>query len=162
MKKILLSNCAFFLAANANVFGFELVTPRYLNLNGDDSDDDDDEVVVHTGGNHAPYSAEWYIDLTVATWCLLIAGLMAGLILGLASIDHLSLEITSKKSKKLEKSCNRIFAVIHHHHWMLVTLLLINAAGLETLPIYLNKAMDEFLAIIIAVVGVLFIGQLIP
>jgi hypothetical protein len=41
---------------------------------------------------------------------------------------------------------------------MLVTLLLINAACLETLPIYLNKAVDELIAIAIAVIGVLFIG----
>jgi hypothetical protein len=157
MNKFVLINCVLTYFANAQTFS-EIIEPRYLNLH----DYDDDEEVVHHGGNHAPFSFEWYIDLTVALWCLLIAGLMAGLILGLASIDHLSLEITSKKSKKLEKSCNRIFAVIHHHHWMLVTLLLINAAGLETLPIYLNKAMDEFLAILIAVVGVLFIGQLIP
>jgi metal transporter CNNM len=160
MKKIVLINSLVFFA-NAQAFYYELIVPNTKVMILSD-DDDDEEEVVHKSGNHEPFSFDWYIDLTVALWCLLIAGLMAGLILGLASIDHLSLEITSKKSKKLEKSCNRIFAVIHHHHWMLVTLLLINAAGLETLPIYLNKAMDEFLAILIAVVGVLFIGQLIP
>ena len=45
---------------------------------------------------------------------------------------------------------------------MLVTLLLCNAACLETLPIYLNKAVSEFWAITISVIGVLFVGEIIP
>lgn len=110
------------------------------------------------GTKHEPYTFDWYIDMTVSFWCLIIAGIMAGLVVGLASIDHLTLEIASKKSKKMEKTCNAIFAVINNHHWMLVTLLLVNAACLETLPIYLNKAMSEFAAILFAVIGVLFIG----
>jgi len=64
----------------------------------------------------------------------------------------------SKKECKASKKPKNIFAVINNHHWMLVTLLLINAACLETLPIYLNKAVDELIAIAIAVIGVLFIG----
>ena len=96
--------------------------------------------------------------MTVSFWCLIIAGAMAGLIVGLASIDHLTLEIAKNKSKRMEKSVNTIFAVVNQHHWMLVTLLLFNAAALETLPIYLNKAMSELAAIMFAVIGVLFIG----
>jgi hypothetical protein len=45
---------------------------------------------------------------------------------------------------------------------MLVTLLLSNAIFIETLPIYLNKAISEMAAIIFSVVGVLFIGEVFP
>jgi metal transporter CNNM len=45
---------------------------------------------------------------------------------------------------------------------MLVTLLLCNAACLETLPIYLNKAVSELAAILFSVVGVLFAGEILP
>lgn len=45
---------------------------------------------------------------------------------------------------------------------MLVTLLLINAVCLETLPIYLAKAVSEAVAIMFAVVGILFVGEIIP
>lgn len=51
--------------------------------------------------------------MTVSFWCLAIAGAMAGLIVGLASIDHLTLEIAKKKNKKMEKSVNTIFAVVN-------------------------------------------------
>ena len=89
---------------------------------------------------------------------MVLDGIMSGLVVGLASIDRLSLEIAAKQSKRMEASAKNIFKVIDHHHWMLVTLLLLNAACLETLPIYLNKAMSEFNAILIAVIGVLFVG----
>ncbi len=62
----------------------------------------------------------------------------------------------------MDASAKNIFKVIDKHHWMLVTLLLCNAACLETLPIYLNKAVTEFWAIAISVVGVLFVGEIIP
>lgn len=45
---------------------------------------------------------------------------------------------------------------------MLVTLLLVNAMALETLPIFLNKTVSEFIAILLSCVGVLFVGEIIP
>jgi len=107
---------------------------------------------------HKPFSFDWWVDMTVSIWCMVLAGIMSGLVVGLASIDRLGLEIAAKQSKRMEASAKNIFKVIDHHHWMLVTLLLINAACLETLPIYLNKAMSEISAITVAVIGVLFVG----
>jgi metal transporter CNNM len=119
------------------------------------------EVEVEDAGDferHKPFSFDWWVDMTVSIWCLVLAGIMSGLVVGLASIDRLGLEIAAKQSKRMEASAKNIFKVIDNHHWMLVTLLLLNAASLETLPIYLNKAMSEFWAITVAVVGVLFVG----
>jgi len=87
---------------------------------------------------------------------------MAGLTIGLASIDHLTLEIAAKESPKMEKSAKVIFAVINRHHWMLVTLLFTNACCLEALPIYLSKTMNDFQAIIFSVLGVLVAGEIMP
>jgi CBS domain containing-hemolysin-like protein len=93
---------------------------------------------------------------------LSISGLMSGLTIGLASIDHLTLEIAAKQSKKMEVSAKNIFAVINQHHWMLVTLLFCNACCLEALPIYLSKAVSEFYAILFSIFGVLVVGEIIP
>lgn len=87
---------------------------------------------------------------------------MSGLTIGLAAIDHLSLEIAARQDVEVAKSAKIIFAVINKHHWMLVTLLLINAGSLETLPVFLSKAVSEFVAIIFSVIGVLFFGEIIP
>jgi len=44
----------------------------------------------------------------------------------------------------------------------LVTLLLINASALETLPIYLDKLVPSVWAIIISVTCVLWVGEILP
>jgi hypothetical protein len=102
------------------------------------------------------------MDMLVVTICLLGSGIMSGLTIGLASIDHLDLEIKAGKDPNVAKSAKTIFSVIKQHHWMLVTLLFCNAAFLETLPIYLNKAVTEKIAILFSVIGVLFVGEIIP
>ena len=45
---------------------------------------------------------------------------------------------------------------------MLVTLLLCNAMVLEILPLYLSRAVSEFVTMIVAVLGVLMFGEVIP
>lgn len=56
----------------------------------------------------------------------------------------------------------KIFPVIDKHHWMLVTLLLMNAICMETLPLFLDKMMPEIYAILVSVTAVLFAGEIIP
>lgn len=52
--------------------------------------------------------------------------------------------------------------ILEHHHWLLVTLLLCNAAAMEALPLFLDKMMPGYLAIIVSVTAVLFFGEVIP
>lgn len=123
-----------------------------------------EETVVEeeNSAQYPVFSTDWWISISVAVTCVCIAGIMSGLTIGLAAIDHLSLEIAARQDKDIAKSAQTIFAVINKHHWMLVTLLLINACSLETLPIFLSKAVTEFVAIIFSVIGVLFFGEIIP
>ena len=136
---------------NIQNLGSELSDPGgVLNLHG------------HGGELHEPWSPDWYVDMAVTFSCLAISGFMSGLTIGLASIDELTLEIAAKQSEVVAKRANTIFKVIKQHHWMLVTLLLCNAAALETLPIFLSKAVSELVAIFFAVFGVLVVGEIIP
>ncbi len=43
-----------------------------------------------------------------------------------------------------------------------MTLLVCNAGFLETLPIFMNKAIHEIAAILFSVLGVLFLGEIFP
>jgi len=52
--------------------------------------------------------------------------------------------------------------VIKHRHLLLVTLLVSNAACLESLPIFLDKLVPSWLAIVLSVTAVLFFGEIIP
>lgn len=108
-----------------------------------------------TAGQQISYSVQ-------AILLVLLAGLMSGLTVGLASIDRLTLEIEAKQDAKIAKSATKIFNVIDRFHWMLVTLLLVNAGAMEALPLALDKLVPEWAAIVCSVTGVLFFGEIIP
>lgn len=92
-----------------------------------------------------------------------MAGFMSGLTIGLASIDKLEIEIKKHIGTESEKkSALVIEKVVKYHHWMLCTLLLMNAACMEALPLFLDKLLPEIYAIIISVTAVLFFGEIIP
>lgn len=107
-------------------------------------------------------TTDWWIDLSVAVFCCCSSGLMSGLTVGLTSLDHLALEIEAKINPAFKKPVETIFNVTEQHHWMLVTLLLLNAMAMETLPIFLDKMMTSTQAIMVSVTGILFLGEIIP
>ena len=89
----------------------------------------------------------------------LFAGAMSGLTVGYLSIDDLVLELKSTTGSDMEKKYSeKILPIISQRHWLLVTLLICNASAMEALPIYLNKLVDEYMAIMISVTLVLFFG----
>ena len=49
-----------------------------------------------------------------------------------------------------------------NHHLTLVTLLLANAVAAEALPLFLDKLVPEYLAIVLSVTFVLIFGEIIP
>lgn len=107
-------------------------------------------------------SSAWFIALFGVIICILLAGAMSGLTIGLASIDRLSLEIDAKEDPEIAKMVKRIFPVIDKHHWMLVTLLLMNALAMETLPVLLGKLVSPLFSELISVFCVLVFGEIIP
>ena len=65
---------------------------------------------------------------------------MSGLTVGLLSIDEVELELAKAMgSDKEKKRAEKILNTLSNHHWLLVTLLVCNAAALETLPLFLDK-----------------------
>jgi metal transporter CNNM len=56
----------------------------------------------------------------------------------------------------------KLIPIISDHHLLLVTLMLWNASATEALPIFLSALVPEYLAIIISVTLVLFVGEIIP
>lgn len=73
------------------------------------------------------------------------------------------MEIKSRSGTALEKQyAAKLLPIITQHHWLLVTLMLWNASATEALPIFLNRLVPEFVAIIISVTMVLFVGEIIP
>jgi len=99
----------------------------------------------------------------VSILLVLIAGLMSGLTLGLMSLDRMDLEILMQSgTDRQKKHAGRILPLLDYHHWLLVTLLLCNSAAMEALPLFLDKLVSEYIAIIISVTAVLLFGEIIP
>lgn len=95
--------------------------------------------------------------------CLICAGLASGLTQGLLSLDHLELEILKRSGTDVQKQQAAVLLpIIEHHHWLLVTLMLWNAAAMETLPIFLDELVPTAVAIILSVTLILMVGEIIP
>ena len=52
--------------------------------------------------------------------------------------------------------------MVQKHHWLLVTLLLCNAAAMEALPLFLDRLVSPYVAIMLSVTAVLLFGEVIP
>ena len=95
--------------------------------------------------------------------CVTVAALAAGLTMGLVSQELLDLRIKEVAGTAIEKKQARaVIPLLQDHHRLLVTLLLLNAASNEALPLFLDKIVPGYVAIILSVTLVLFFGEIIP
>ncbi|GAX86263.1 hypothetical protein CEUSTIGMA_g13675.t1 [Chlamydomonas eustigma] len=104
-----------------------------------------------------------YVYLVIIILLVLGSGCMSGLTLGLLSLDPVDIEVLKRSGTPTEKrNAESIVPVIRDTHWLLVTLLLCNAACMETLPLFLNQLVTEFATIIISVTAILTFGEILP
>lgn len=103
------------------------------------------------------------LDVSLVIVCIVCAGLASGLTQGLLSLDFTEMTIKSRSGTVEEKRyAAKVLPIISRHHLLLVSLMLWNAAATEALPIFLSALVPEYLAIIISVTLVLFVGEIIP
>jgi metal transporter CNNM len=95
--------------------------------------------------------------------------------MGLVSIDKFQLKVILETSLddipnssereqmiKDKEYAAKIAPLVQNHHFLLVTLLLLNSAANEALPIFLDAIVPSYVAVIISVTLVLFFGEIIP
>eukprot|EP00520_Triparma_pacifica_P007068 CAMPEP_0118652254 /NCGR_PEP_ID=MMETSP0785-20121206/11219_1 /TAXON_ID=91992 /ORGANISM="Bolidomonas pacifica, Strain CCMP 1866" /LENGTH=464 /DNA_ID=CAMNT_0006544757 /DNA_START=151 /DNA_END=1542 /DNA_ORIENTATION=+ len=115
------------------------------------------------GGSDSLPMSEMYFFIGGVVVCMLTAALAAGLTMGLLSIDPLKLAIKQKCGSDEEKRmAASILPILSQHHLLLVTLLLMNAAANEALPLFLDELVPSYVAIILSVTIVLFFGEIFP
>ena len=87
-------------------------------------------------------------------------GVFSGLTLGLLSLDTTTLQVMLRAGDPSEqKNARKIMPLIKRHHLLLVTLLLANAAAVESMPLFMNKISNEIVAIVVSVTAVLLFGE---
>eukprot|EP00884_Botryococcus_braunii_P005986 jgi/Botrbrau1/15389/Bobra.43_2s0017.1 len=107
--------------------------------------------------------SETYILVSVAVGLILLAGLMSGLTLGLMGIDKVDLEVLIRSGSPREMNyAKRIAPILARPHLLLVTLLLVNAAAMEALPLVLDRLVSPVVAVILSVTAVLIFGEILP
>lgn len=107
-------------------------------------------------------AAFWtFLGTSVVLVCA--AGMMAGLTMGLLSLDMLNMRILELEGTEEQKRyAAQVLPILNKHHMLLVTLLLVNAGANEALPIFLNKLVPEAVSIVLSVTCVLLFGEIIP
>ena len=93
-----------------------------------------------SSSKHAPLTPQQVATYIAASVLLtLMAGLMSGLTLGLLSLDALDLEVLARSGTPAERRhAAAIKPLVERQHLMLVTLLLVNAAAMEALPLVME------------------------
>lgn len=106
---------------------------------------------------------DWIVFSLSSIGIVFFAGIMSGLTVGMLSLDELDLHIKLENGTEIEKAqAKKILPVISKHHLLLVTLLLANAAAMETLPLLLDRMFNSYIAILLSVTFVLIFGEIVP
>jgi metal transporter CNNM len=83
--------------------------------------------------------------------------------LALLPLDELDLALLAQSGSARERrAAARVAPLVARRHFLLVTLLLCNALATEALPIFLDRLLDPFTAVVVSVTVVLVAGEILP
>lgn len=90
--------------------------------------------------------------------------LIAGLYLGLLTLDALDLEIIQRVSMDDDeiKYATSLLPIVKQRHRLLVTLLILNTLAYESLPIFLGALVPDWVTILLSTTLILVFGEIIP
>ncbi|KAL3514640.1 hypothetical protein ACH5RR_027357 [Cinchona calisaya] len=105
----------------------------------------------------------FFLYIAIIAGLVGFAGLMAGLTLGLMSLGLVDLEVLSKSGRPQDRiHASKILPVVKNQHLLLCTLLIGNSLAMESLPIFLDKLVPPWAAILISVTLILVFGEILP
>mmetsp|Transcript_10928 Transcript_10928/g.36894 ORF Transcript_10928/g.36894 Transcript_10928/m.36894 type:complete len:488 (-) Transcript_10928:42-1505(-) len=108
-------------------------------------------------------SPAFWMYIMLCVGLVLFAAIMAGLTMALMSLDAMNIAIIEASGTDNErKYASAIKPLIQNRHLLLVTLLIGNATAMEALPIFLDRLVPNYMAIILSVTFVLAFGEILP
>ncbi|KAL8449518.1 hypothetical protein Emed_003169 [Eimeria media] len=108
---------------------------------------------------------------TARTWLLIgcsaflvaFAGVSSGLTTGFMAFDELQLLVLQETGSEAEKAqARKVHELLTRRHQLLVTLLVANSLAMEALPLFLDRLVSPFHAVLLAVTLILFFGEILP
>ena len=107
-------------------------------------------------------TADWWAYAGVVLGLLLISSFAACLV-ALLSISMLDLGVLELQGSDVEKAqAAQLRPLIEQPRRLLVTLLLVYVGASEALPIFLDKLLPDWLAIVVSAAAVLTLGEVLP
>ncbi|KAJ6680813.1 DOMAIN-CONTAINING PROTEIN putative EXPRESSED-RELATED [Salix purpurea] len=108
-------------------------------------------------------SSQFMLYMVIIVGLVTFAGLMAGLTLGLMSLGLVDLEVLIKSGRPQDRiHAAKILPVVKNQHLLLCTLLIGNSLAMEALPIFLDKLVPPWAAILVSVTLILMFGEILP
>ncbi|CAB9505450.1 Metal transporter CNNM4 [Seminavis robusta] len=108
----------------------------------------------------------WYyvVQASATLLCVIVGSVSSGLYVGLLSMDPLLLVIKSRTSKSESEKhrIEQLLALIKQRHQLIVTLLITSCLAAEAMPVFLQRLVHDYLAILVSVILVLFFGEILP
>lgn len=105
-----------------------------------------------------------WTSILMSVVCLVVAGICAGLILGIMSLDelHLHIKIRAGNDPDEQAHAEALLPLVQDRHLVLVSLLLMNFLADETLPLFLDNLLPTWAAVISSVFLVVFVSEIMP
>ncbi|OII76251.1 hypothetical protein cand_006490 [Cryptosporidium andersoni] len=108
-------------------------------------------------------SFPFYICTISSIFLVILGGIVSGLTTGFMALDNVQLRVLKEAGTEDERKWASItYNMIQKHHLLLVTLLLTNALCMETLPLFLDRIIPSWGAVLISVTAILIFGEVLP
>jgi len=105
----------------------------------------------------------FWILLLVVVLVLLLSATMAGLTVGLMSIDELKMRLLQRTGTSDQKrAAKKLAPLLKDQHLLLTTIVFVNCVCMEVLPKLLDKFLSDTAAIITSVTLILIFGEIVP
>lgn len=92
-----------------------------------------------------------------------VSGLMAGLVLGLLSLDKVDLEVAKRSGTERQKwLVSRVEPFAEQPHYTMCALVVVNAACNTALPLFIDRLLNPLAAILISVTAILVFAEIMP
>lgn len=114
--------------------------------------------------NEALNHASILINALMVIVCVMGGAVMAGLTIGLLSLDPLLLVIKARAGETDEErqQAASLLPIVKKHHQVMVSLLLLNTLAGEALPVFLQSMVPDSVAVFASVLLVLLFGEILP
>lgn len=131
--------------------------------------DEDNETVVTVGQDViviVEYSLSYYLtNSLLLVGCILVGAVMSGLLMGVMTLDPLILGVKARAGKTMEdrRMAMKLVPFSQNKNLVLVSILLVNCAVNEALPVFFDALLDNpLLSVFCSLTVVLLVGEILP